>query len=46
MPVKLRKLASGMKKHEARGAGYAWLADQLGIKREDYLFHKDVRRPL
>lgn len=24
----------GCKKHEARGKGYAWLADQLGIERD------------
>lgn len=34
-PLWKRKIARGVKKNEARGAGYAWLADQLGIKRED-----------
>lgn len=34
-PLWKRKMASGVKKREARGAGYAWLADQLGIKHED-----------
>lgn len=34
-PLWEAKVARGMKKGEARGKGYAWLAAQLGIKPED-----------
>jgi len=30
-----RKMATGVSKKQARDAGYAWLAGQLGIARED-----------
>jgi hypothetical protein len=34
-PVWRREMSFGVKKHTARGAGYSWLAEQLGIEHSD-----------
>ena len=34
-PVWKAKIAEGLSKHHARGSAYKWLAEQIGVERED-----------